>query len=107
MVEKGDENELDFSSLNKYFIEEGSEVAKPEPVKVNVITEDVSISESSFVSYNYAEEDGVGVEKAFDKVEKISDADKKKISPAKKKFLKDLDEADSLTVDTCTSVGQD
>ena len=104
-MEKEDLNEPDFSSLNKYFRDD--EVDKPEPVKINTIVEDISISESHFVSYNYAEEDGVGVEKAFDKVEKISDEDKKKISPAKKKFIKDLEESDSLSIDTCLNVGRD
>jgi len=104
-MEKEDTNEPDFSSLNKYFRDDLGE--KPEPVKVNTIIEDISISESVFRSYTYSEGNEVGTSEGYNKVEKISEEDKKKISPAKKKFLKDIEESDSLSIDTCISVGRD
>lgn len=108
MVEKEEEeHEPDLNFLNKYFKEDDL-VKKPETVKADTITEDVSISELPLNSYSYKgrEDDEVGTQKVFDKTEKISDEDKKLISSAKKEFLKDLEDSDSLSLDTCANVGR-
>ncbi len=95
-----EEKEPDFSSLNKYFISD--ELKKPEPVKVNTIIEDVSIRESSFVSYeNTEKEDEILTSEIKQKIEK-------KGNPDKIKFLQRLsDDDNSLTIDTCNSVSKD
>jgi hypothetical protein len=109
-MEKIGESELDFSSLNKYFVDD-DKIQKPEVVKVNMIVEDITIAESSFRNYSYTEGDSEkkvsGAQKSYDKTEKNSESNNKKISPAKKEFLNDLEESDSLSLDTCSNVGRD
>ncbi len=97
-----DENEPDFSSLNKYF-KEDSEIGDVNPVKVRTITEDISISESSFTSYGNKEVETQIVNK---EVEKEFVKGSGKVTNAKKEFLKSLED-ESLTVDTCSNVNRD
>jgi len=90
-----EEEKHDFSSLNKYFKSE--DLAKEvESVKVKTITEDVSIGESSFGSF---ESEEVEVQEINCKVEKEGSA-------SRKEFLKSQED-ESLTLDTCAKVNKD
>jgi len=95
-------SEPDYSSLNKYFIED-SEVKKEDPVsKVKTIVEDIAISESPFSSFEKEKEsliESMDVEK-----ELIDEASVD--TESRKEFLKELDD-DSLNLDTCSNVSRD
>jgi len=97
MIKKDEDSRHDFSSLNKYFIDD-SKIDKKVLPKQKIITEDVSISESSFGNYESSEE--TETPKTHQKIEK-------KGCPDKIKFLKSIEENDSLTLDTCASVNKD
>jgi len=91
-----EEEEPDFSSLNKYFKDDDS--TKTEEIKVvKTIIEDVSIS--SFESYDRNEN-------REDDYREEESSNPKKISPEKKEFLKSMED-DGLNLDTCANVNRD
>jgi hypothetical protein len=102
IIDSSNHPEVDYSYLDKYFIED-SQVKKSGP-KVNEIVEDISIAESPFKMYDGGE---VKTEEIPGKEKKVPEEDKKKITGIKKQYFKDLEKGDSLNLDTCAKVGTD
>jgi|SRR3989344_8501524 len=95
-----EEEEHDFSSLNKYFKDEDL-IDKTESVKVvKTIIEDISVVESSFGDYESEEE--IETQDIDCNIKENSS----KVSLERKKFLEDLG-GESLTLDTCRNVNKD
>jgi len=107
----GDENEKtesepDYSSLNKYFIDD-SKVKKEVSVNVKMIVEDVSVTGYSFGGSSLGfgrKEKEIETQISGREIEK--EVSSKKDTESRKEFLKELED-DSLTLDTCSSVNRD
>jgi hypothetical protein len=103
-----DEPEPDYSSLNKYFIDD-SKVEKKESDNVKTVVEDVSLPTNEF-SFEGSSPRFGGKEKEIETQTSGGEIEKevssKKDTGARKEFIKELED-DSLTLDTCSNVSRD
>ncbi len=102
-----EEHEPDYSSLNKYF-KEDNELNRTVKPKQKIITEDVSINETTTLFHSAEEEIETSVRNKKVKIETENDEGdtSKELIQAKKEFFQSLDDEDSLDLNTCANINR-